>query len=135
MMVWKTFEKTVELFLCLWYIVVNLDELLWSFCGRVSRIHLAFFSQKSGKVREKCFFSQKFGDFRDYRGLFGKFCKFLENRLPATAREFESHTLRHFKPKIARFWAFFVLFMPILSWHSPLWLFLLAVLYYSVIPK
>lgn len=50
----------------------------------IGTTHLAIFSQKSGKLSIKCFFSGIFGRFGDYSGRFGKFDEVLENRLPIT---------------------------------------------------
>ena len=47
------------------------------------------------------------GRFEDYPGLVGTGVQLLENRLPATAREFESHTLRHFGVRMAVLTLFF----------------------------
>ena len=49
------------------------------------------------------------GRFEDYPGLVGTGVQLLENRLPATAREFESHTLRHFGVRMAVLTLFFCL--------------------------
>ena len=47
------------------------------------------------------------GCFEDYPGLVGTGVQLLENRLPATAREFEAHTLRHFGVRMAVLTLFF----------------------------
>ena len=47
------------------------------------------------------------GRFEDYPGLVGTGVQLLENRLPATAREFESHTLRHFGVRMGVLTLFF----------------------------